>query len=99
MVFPTEHALLEAFVVTYDVMGLDVGGEVNPFFVEWVTGPPPPNDGEPAVRVHERLRDLSARWRVDHPCWVPDVMPALRPEASDWPMHATQALLGTSGVS
>ena len=37
MVFPSEAALLDAFVVTYDELGLDEHGEINPFFVEWVT--------------------------------------------------------------
>src|SRR5262249_48128989 len=35
MVFPTEAALLEAFVLTFDDLGLDEHDEVNPFFVEW----------------------------------------------------------------
>jgi len=60
---PTEAALLEAFVVTYDELGLDERGTVNPFFVEWVTGPPAGggSDVEAQTRVHRRLVTLSSR--------------------------------------
>ncbi len=94
MVFPTEYAMLEAFVVTYDEMGLDDVGEINPFFVEWVTAPPSESEGAAATRVHERLKDLSAEWHVDHPCWVPGPMPAMHHDPSAWPPAAASALLG-----
>lgn len=93
MVFPTEAAILEAFLVTYDELGIDESGEIDPFFVEWVTEPPvnaPPG----AERVHRRLVELSRRWSTNHPCWLPDLMPRLGEE--DWPPDAVRAMLGTA---
>jgi hypothetical protein len=93
MVFPTEAALLEAFLVTYDELGIDESGMVEPDFVEWVTDPPvnaPPG----AERVHHRPVALSRRWTTSHPCWLPDVMPRL--SAGEWPPDAVRAMLGTA---
>jgi hypothetical protein len=93
MVFPTEAAILEAFLVTYDELGLDDGGMVDPFFVEWVTARPQ-NAPPAAERVHRRLVELSRRWSTSHPCWLPDVMPRLSED--DWPPEAVRAMLGTA---
>jgi hypothetical protein len=93
MVFPTEASILEAFLVTYDELGIDESGVVYPFFVEWITQPPvnaPPG----AQRVHHRLVELSRRWMTSHPCWIPDVMPRLSEQ--DWPPDAVRAMLGSA---
>jgi hypothetical protein len=94
MVFPSEAALLEAFVVTYDEMGFGQHGLVNPFFVEWVTSPPAASepDAEAAHRVHRRLAELSTSWSTAHRCWIPGVMPLL----SDgiWPTAVVATVLG-----
>jgi hypothetical protein len=92
MVFPTEAALLEAFIVTYDELGVDERGEVNPFFVEWITGPPAASEPERAHDVHRRLRTLSSGWTTDHRCWVPAGMPRL--QEGFWPPDLVAAVLG-----
>jgi hypothetical protein len=92
MVFPTEVALLEAFVVTYDELGLDEFDEVNPFFVEWVTKAPNRSEPDGAVRVHLRLAERSTRWTTDHPCWLSGAMPRLDGEV--WPPELVEAILG-----
>lgn len=94
MVFPTEAALLEAFVVTYDVLGLDERGEINPFFVEWVTAPPAPHEMPEATEVHRRLVEMSSRWTSAHPCWVPSAMPLMA--TGGFPPDVVAAVLGTS---
>jgi hypothetical protein len=79
--------------VTYDELGIDENGMVDPFFVEWITSPPvnaPPG----AERVHRRLVELSRRWSTSHPCWVPAAMPRL--SEGDWPREAIRAMLGTA---
>jgi len=50
------------------------------------------DDPEDEVRGHERLREASARWSTDHPCWVPEVMPLMTDER--WPREAKAAILG-----
>jgi hypothetical protein len=97
MVFPTEVALLEAFVVTYDELGFDDHGMVNPFFVEWVTQSPSESEGEGADRVHQRLMELSQQWTSEHQCWVPDAMP--RMDDQIWPADIVAAILGTDRAS
>jgi hypothetical protein len=93
MVFPSEAALLEAFLLTYDELGIEAEGGVNPFFVEWVTNPPSPVDAPPeAIAVHERLVARSAEWTAEHPCWVPGRMPRL--DDGLWPDELIAALLG-----
>jgi len=92
LVFPTEAALLEAFLITYDELGLDQSDSVNPFFVEWVTEPPHPNEGDGALRVHQRLADLSRGWRTTHRCWDPNLMPLHSDDP--WPPQAVGAVLG-----
>jgi hypothetical protein len=93
MVFPTEAAILEAFLVTYDELGLDESGMIDPFFVEWITAPPH-NASPEAERAHRRLVQLSRRWSTTHPCWLPDVMPRLSED--DWPTDAIRAMLDTA---
>jgi hypothetical protein len=93
MVFPTEAAILEAFLVTYDELGFEDDGTVNPMFVEWITEPPV-NEPPGAERVHRRLVELSRRWTSSHPCWVPAAMPRLGEE--NWPPEAVRAMLGTA---
>jgi hypothetical protein len=97
MVFPTEVALLEAFVVTYDELGFDDHGMVNPFFVEWVTQSPSNSEGEGAERVHRRLLKLSQQWTAQHQCWVPDAMP--RMDDQIWPANIVAAMLGIDRAS
>lgn len=92
MVFPTEVAMLEAFAVTYDELGLDENGEINPFFVEWITRPPGPHEPAGAERVHERLGTLARQWTTDHRCWVPSAMPRL--DHALWPPELVLAMLG-----
>lgn len=92
MVFPTEAALLEAFLITYDEMGLDDRGEINPFFVEWVAGPPLIEENDGRMRVHERIVARSKEWATAHPCWDPSVMPKL--DDSLWPAPVVARLLG-----
>ena len=92
MVFPTEAALLEAFLITYDELGLDEHDTVNPFFVEWVTARPGPHEPEGAERVHQRLVARSKEWTTDHRCWVASVMPLMSEEP--WPPGLVAALLG-----
>lgn len=95
MVFPTEAAILEAFLVTYDELGFDdemVPPIVNPFFVEWITDPPV-NEPPGAERVHHRLVEMSRRWSTNHPCWLPGVMPLLA-DSEDWLPEAVDAMLG-----
>lgn len=91
MTFPTEAALLEAFLATYDELGLDDNGEINPMFVEWVTEPPV-NEPPGAERVHRRLVELSRRWTTSHPCWHLETMPLLA-GTEDWPAEAVRAAL------
>jgi hypothetical protein len=93
MVFPTEAAILEAFLVTYDELGFDDDGTVNPMFVEWITEPPV-NEPPETERVHRRLVELSRDWTTSHPCWTPETMPLL--SAEGWPPDAVQAMLGTA---
>lgn len=93
MTFPTEAAILEAFLVTYDELGFEEDGTVNPMFVEWITKPPV-NEPPGAERIHQRLVELSRQWSTSHPCWVGEVMPRLADE--DWPPAAVQAMLGTT---
>jgi hypothetical protein len=92
LVFPNEAALLEAFLITYDEMGLDEFDSVNPFFVEWVTQPPHAHEGEGALRVHDRLVERATAWGTSHRCWVPDLMPLHTDEP--WPSEAIRAILG-----
>jgi hypothetical protein len=96
MVFPHEVSMLQAFLVAYDELGIDdsVGG-VNPFFVEWITDPPPSSD-EPTLRVHQRLVALSAEWTTDHQCWLPDVMPLMGWPESQWSNDVNAAILGVA---
>lgn len=96
MVFPTEAALLEAFLITYDELGLDESGEINPFFVEWVTDSPRADEPVRAHHVHERLRARSTHWTVIHPCWQASRMPMMGPMGPDlWPVSVRAALVGT----
>jgi hypothetical protein len=92
MVFPTEAALLEAFLVAYDELGLDERGEVDPTFVEWVTAPPV-NRPPAADRAHRRLVELSRGWTTGHPCWRADLMPRLDEEVPP-PPAVVRAMLG-----
>jgi hypothetical protein len=92
MVFPTEAAVLEAFLVTYDDLGLDERGEVNPFFVEWVTQAPGRHEPAGAARVHRRLTELSTAWTTAHRCWVPGAMPRMDEEA--WPPELVARIFG-----
>ena len=96
MVFPDEAALLEAFLVTYDELGLDEHDEVNPFFVEWVTRAPAAHEPPAAHRVHRQLVELSEDWTTDHPCWVDYEMPHMswEPGLCDWPEDVVAAILG-----
>lgn len=89
LVFPNEAALLEAFLITYDEMGLDEFDSVNPFFVEWVTQPPHAHEDEGALRVHDRLVERATAWGTSHRCWVPDLMPLQTDEP--WPSEAIRA--------
>lgn len=91
MVFPTEAAILEAFLVIYDELGIDESGMVDPFFVEWVTAPPQ-GAARAAERAHRRLVELSRQWSTSHRCWLPEVMPRLSED--DWPPDAVRAMLG-----
>lgn len=97
MVFPHEAALLEAFTVTYDELGLlgeDEGfpeGSVDPMFVEWLTPPyGQPDEREQGVR--DRLAVLSWEWSTDHPCWNSDFMPVMSDEP--WPNAINEQVLG-----
>lgn len=94
MVFPSEACLLQAFLVTYDVLGLDEDGDINPFFVEWITGPLGPHEPDGALEVHRRLVELAAGWSTDHPCWVSGAMPRLDEEP--WPAELVAAMLGVT---
>jgi hypothetical protein len=96
MVFPTEAAMLEAFMITYDLLGLDDRGEINPFFVEWVTKPPAEHEPEAAHVVHHRLVELSRRWTTSHQCWRGDAMPFVRwePGYDDVPPELIDTILG-----
>lgn len=97
MVFPHEVALLQAFIETYDELGLDETGAVDPTFVDWITDDPtkyPTPNREAEGRVHRRLLELSRSWRTAHPCWLPSVMP-LSAEGREWPTQAVEAVLGT----
>jgi hypothetical protein len=96
MVFPSEAALLEAFLVTYDEMGLDDQGEINPFFVEWVTRAPADLEQGAAHRAHRRLVELAQGWTSDHPCWEDSAMPCVswEPGAGDWDDNMVAAILG-----
>ncbi len=96
MVFPTEAAMLEAFLVTYDELGFDEDGDVNPMFVEWVTRPPGPHEADGAQRVHQRLAARSPEWTTDHPCWVPTAMP--RMDEGPWAPQVIQAMLGLEAI-
>lgn len=102
LVFPTEQALLECFVITYDEMGLDVGDEINPCFVEWLTEEPTNESllqGElvPAFLTSIRLREQAATWSTDHPCWDPEVMPVFSDD--QWPQRAVEAAMGARNRS
>jgi len=101
MVFPTEASLLEAFIITYDELGLDPRGGVHgrggvdPFFVEWITEPPLSATDEDAagrLRVHERLVELSSSWTTSHRCWSDLHFPIMNDNY--WPPHLTSPLLG-----
>jgi hypothetical protein len=96
IVFPTEAAMLEAFIITYDELGLDERGEINPFFVEWVTKPPPEHEQAGADVVHHRLTELSRRWTTSHRCWHDDAMPYVRwdPGYDDVPAGVVDTILG-----
>jgi hypothetical protein len=87
MVFPSEASMLESFLVTYDELGFDEGGTVDPSFVEWITA-------GPEFPVHETLKELSNGWTSDHPCWLPDHMPRL--SDPDWPVEIVAPLLGVA---
>jgi hypothetical protein len=93
---PSEAALLGAFVVTYDELGLDDQGEINPFFVEWVTRPPGDHEPLAAHRAHRRLVELAQDWKTEHPCWVNGVMPHVswEPGAGDWSDDLVATILG-----
>jgi hypothetical protein len=90
--FPPEAALLEAFLITYDELGLDEHDTLNPFFVEWVTGPSGPHEPEAAQRVHHRLGARSQQWTTHHRCWDPSAMPLMSEEP--WPPELVAGLLG-----
>ena len=104
MVFPTEEALLEGFLISHQELGFDEDhggaepGGVDPFFVQWVAQPPrePPYLSPEEVagrrRVHARLQEARATWSTDHPCWLPGMMPLMTDER--WPREAKAAVLG-----
>ena len=92
LVFPSEAALLMAFLITYDEMGLDDMGGVDPFFVEWVTDAPAPGASAGAQRAGARIQEQVGSWSSSHPCWNPSVMPLLSDDP--WPTSAVASALG-----
>lgn len=90
--FPTEAALIESFIVTYDELGLDDRGMVDEMFVDWVTNPPGPDAPPNADRVHRRLHELATDWATTHPVWSPRQMP-MRVEGC-WPDSLSTYLAG-----
>ncbi len=92
--FPTEAALLEAFLATFDVLGCDnEGSGVNPFFVAWILDPPA-DGGAEELRAHGRLVELSGHWRSSHPCWDDTLMPFLTDEEP--PVEVVARLVGAA---
>ena len=105
VVFPSLAALLRAFILAVETLGLDTDGwryPVDPMFVDLVCEPPradreqDQNELARQIQLHDHLCALARGWSSQDPCWSQDLMPMPWTEPADIPEAARQRLLGLS---